>query len=415
MTAIRGIERTLPNSLETEQAVLGCILFAPASFDTATALLNGSDFYRPNHELIWQALRSLDGEGAPITAVALSAYLSRHGDLQRIGGGQYLAELLSVACLPMQIEFHAAELRSLSARRRGIEAATRALQEFSESSDPVESILERVESEFRRVPTVQTDDIGELMNLDEFCDQPLPDDDWIIPGLLNRGDRLILTGGEGLGKTVMMRQIAVCAAAGVHPFTYQAIPRQTVLYVDAENPKRIMVGSFSELRKSIRERRGPMDGNRLWVDRRPAGLNLADPAERLWLSRRAALVNPDLICIGPAYKLYLSSGNQREEDLARQVTSALDAVREESNCALILEHHAPHGDGGPERAVRPIGSSLWLRWPEFGYGIRPAKGMTKKDRLCDFIPWRGPRDERAWPEQVSAEGDFMPWMDARYT
>lgn len=400
-----------PHSVETEQAVLGCILFAPKSFADAAAVLTSSDFYRTEHEDLWQAMKTLAEDGAPASPTALSEMLTRTGQTKLLS---LLPELLSVGCLPAQVEYHAGVLRSLSARRRGIKAATTALQDFLNSADPVETILERVESDFRKVPTARDEDLGELMNLDEFCDQSLPDDDWIVPGLLNRGDRLVLTGGEGLGKTVMMRQVAVCAAAGLHPFTYRPIPRQTVLYVDAENPKRIMVGSFASLRQAIREHRGPMDGNRLWIERRPAGMNLSDPAERLWLSRLVALVNPDLLCIGPAYKLYVSSGREREEDLARQVTSALDAVREEANCALILEHHAPHGDG-LERAVRPIGSSLWLRWPEFGYGIRPAKDFDKHGRSCDFVPWRGPRDERDWPERVNALGSFLPWMDERYT
>jgi hypothetical protein len=409
--ATRGLESSEPNNIDTEQAVLGCVLFAPQSFEMVASVLSGSDFYRPEHEALWVTFKTLHSEGAPINATAVAEYLTRTGRARLVS---LLPDLMTVYCLPAQLEYHADVLRSLTARRRGIRAALSALQDFTESADPVETILERVESEFRRVPTLKAEHVGELMNLDEFCDQTLPDDDWVVPGLLNRGDRLVLTGGEGLGKTVMMRQVAVCAAAGVHPFTYQPIPRQTVLYVDAENPKRIMVNSFGDLRKAIREHRGPMDANRLWVERRPAGLNLADPADRLWLSRLAALVNPDLLCIGPAYKLYVASGNQREEDLARQVTSALDTIREEANCALILEHHAPHGEG-LERAVRPIGSSLWLRWPEFGYGIRPAKDFDKHNRSCDFVAWRGPRDERAWPERVNALGSFLPWMDERYT
>lgn len=400
-----------PNNLETEQAVLGCVLSSTKAFETAAANLTGSDFYQPNHENLWSALKELHKQGAPINGTAVAEFLTRTGQTRLLA---LLPELVTAACLPAQIEYHAAVLRALASRRRGIDAALSAAQEFTESPDPVETILERVEARFRKVPGMQEENLGELMNLDEFVDQQLPEDDWIVPGLLNRGDRLVLTGGEGLGKTVMMRQVAVCAAAGVHPFTYRPIPRQTVLYVDAENPKRIMVGSFGELRKAIREHRGPMDANRLWIERRPAGMNLSDPAERLWLSRLVALVNPDLLCIGPAYKLYVSSGKEREEDLARAVTSALDAVREEANCALILEHHAPHGEG-PERAVRPIGSSLWLRWPEFGYGIRPSKDFNKHNRSCDFVPWRGPRDEREWPERVNALGSFLPWMDERYT
>ena len=56
-------------------------------------------------------------------------------------------------------------------------------------------------------------------DLYEFLAIVDPPSDWVIPGLLERGDRLIWTGFEGLGKSVVVRQLAVCAAAGVHPFT----------------------------------------------------------------------------------------------------------------------------------------------------------------------------------------------------
>jgi hypothetical protein len=51
------------------------------------------------------------------------------------------------------------------------------------------------------------------------CSRPSDDEpDWLIPDLLERRDRLILTGEEGLGKSYLLRQIAIMAAAGLDPF-----------------------------------------------------------------------------------------------------------------------------------------------------------------------------------------------------
>nr|DAN96755.1 MAG TPA: replisome organizer [Caudoviricetes sp.] len=65
-----------------------------------------------------------------------------------------------------------------------------------------------------------------------------------------------------------------------------------------------------------------------------------------------------------------------------------------------LEHHSPHAAPGmTQRSVRPIGSSLWLRWPEFGMGIRPrpdtrgggprgpALATTNPPRPSGALPW----------------------------
>src|SRR5690606_41049990 len=61
---------------------------------------------------------------------------------------------------------------------------------------------------------------------------------WVVPGLLERSDWLILTGSEGLGKSTLFRQMAVCAAAGINPFTAERHAPQRVLYIDVENSRR---------------------------------------------------------------------------------------------------------------------------------------------------------------------------------
>ena len=86
----------------------------------------------------------------------------------------------------------------------------------------------------------------------------------------------------------------------------------------------------------------------------------------------------------------------------------LDQARAKADCALITEHHAPHGEG-PVRSVRPVGSSLLMRWPEFGYGLRwteDPQGAVK--RTVDMVSWRGDRDEREWPDMLTA-GGVWPW------
>jgi hypothetical protein len=408
-------DRTPPNDIDAEQAVLGACLVAGKILEDVSTL-NGQDFYRPAHEQVWSAMKHLHGKGSPVDPLTVKARLTETGEINRVGGAPYLHTLYASVMVASNAGYHAAIVRDRAARRRLIEEHTRGLQDAYSSEDPIEAIVGRSEARLRTVPTAEPDYVGNLMSFDEFCDQPIPEEDWVIPGLLDRGDRLILTGLEGLGKTILMRQLAVAAAAGVHPFSLKAVQPMTVLFVDAENPKKIMTKSFRSLRDAIRRNRGPMDEKRLWIERVPAGLNLGDAKDRLWLQRLVSLVNPDLLCIGPAYKLYRGNGREKDEDLARGVTSALDMIRESVGCALVLEHHSGHGETATKgvREVRPFGSSLWLRWPEFGFGIRPAKDFDKYRRSVEFASWRGPRDERDWPEGLVAGTNFLPWVDGAY-
>lgn len=404
-----------PQDLAAEQAVLGSVMLSKSALEAVLPLLRGSEFYRPAHTIIWEAIKGLERSSQPVDAVMVAGALATAPE-RTWGGAAYLHTLIASVVVTENVTFYVAIVKDKAARRKMLDAALSIQQEAYQSPDPIEVLIARAEERLRDVPVAEPDLTGTLMSLDEFCDQEFSDEDWIIPDLLDRGDRLILTGTEGLGKTYLMRQFAVCAAAGVHPFTFQAITPRTALFVDVENPAKIMRNSFRELRANIHAKRGPIDEKRLWIERAPAGLDLGDPTDVLWLQRLVSLVRPDLLCIGPAYKLYKGAGKASDEDLARNVTSALDAIRESVNCALILEHHPGHGDSSAkDRSVRPFGSSLWLRWPEFGFGIRPAQGFDKSNRLVDLLPWRGSRDERAWPSQLAAGSGFLPWVDATYS
>jgi hypothetical protein len=242
-------------------------------------------------------------------------------------------------------------------------------------------------------------------DLHEFLSQEDPETSWVIPGLLERGDRLIWTGTEGLGKSLTVRQIAVAAAAGLHPFRNQAITPQTVLYVDCENSERQGRKHFRNLERiaGVKNHRVPND--RMFLIHRPQGIDLSRTEDAAWLLERVTAHKPDLLVCGPFYRLH--SADSEEEKGARRVVQALDAARVEVDCALIVEHHAPHGSNGV-RNLRPFGSSLLLRWPEMGMGIAPAT----EDFPCKNVlvkPWRGSRDERDWPHALRWGTDPTDW------
>ena len=247
----------------------------------------------------------------------------------------------------------------------------------------------------------------------EFITTEDPPYDWLIPNLIERGDRLMLTGFEGLGKSMLNRQIAVCAAAGLHPFTFEEIEPIRVLFIDCENSEKQARRKFRPLAAaSIKYQRRVPDGN-LRLIHRPEGLDLTREPDAAYLRERVAAHRPDLLFIGPFYRLH--AGNMNDETPARNVTIVLDHIRAKGDCALIIEAHAGHGEAGSKRSVRPTGSSLLLRWPEFGFGIRPSEdSQGKTTEIVDFVPWRGARDQRDWPESLAwgRKPDDWPWIVA---
>lgn len=410
------IDRTPPHDVEAEKSALGLTLALGRVPDALQDLIP-SDFYQPVHEHLWRVFTHLVNAGGSCDANAV------HARLMETAAGNQLAKVC-LTILPELVsgvwassaETLAAIILERAGRRHLIDVHTRGLQRAYDSEEDYETQLQRSEAELARVPAKDSGEVDSLVTLDEFLGQTVPEPEWVIDGLLAQGERLILTGLEGWGKSTLCRQLALCAAAGIEPFTGRRIQPKTVLLVDAENPTFIMQKRFSELRRAVHSHGGTIEQGRFWMDRRPAGMNVGEAGDRRWLQRRVNIVNPDLLVIGPAYKLHDAGNDDKDETIARTVTAVLDDIR--GKAALVLEHHAGNEQAGNQRPVRPFGSSLWRRWPEFGYGIRPIrppKGMTEQvveeKRFVDLVSWRGARDERNWPKQMQSGGDGLPWVE----
>lgn len=259
-------------------------------------------------------------------------------------------------------------------------------------------------------PAAKADLAPDLWEFISTEDEPY---DWLVPGLIERGDRLMLTGFEGLGKSMLTRQIAVCCAAGLDPFTFEEIDPVRVLFIDCENSVKQSRRKFRPLAAaSIKYQRRVPHGN-LRMIHKPEGLDLTRDADSAWLLERVTAHRPDLLFIGPFYRLH--AANMNDELPARKTIAVLDHARTKVDCALIVEAHAGHGEANNgKRSVRPTGSSLLLRWPEFGFGIRPSEDGGGSTEIVDFLPWRGARDERNWPESLAwgRKPDDWPWVVA---
>lgn len=398
-----------------EMAALGIVIDVPERAAQLFARVPVSEFTGPRLNVA-EAIHGLRVARKPIDAALVLAELQRRGTLSRVGGMVYLHTLQRSYTTPLLLDGYIDEIVK-EIRRRKIWAisARGAHLTTDRTQDPVQIARTAIEHLTGIVDAADSDtgDV-EIPTLKEFLDVEEDPFDWVIPGLLERSDRLVLTGSEGLGKSELQRQIFVLTAAGLHPFTYARIPPQDVLVIDCENSGGKVRRKLRGLIAKVRASGGGDVYDHLRVICRPAGLDLTKPEDEAWLLRLVSQAQPALLVIGPIYRLH--EEDPSDEKAARKVTQVLDRCRAAANCAVIIEAHSPlsSGAGGGPRPVRPIGSSLWLRWPEFGYGLRPTKDFDKQTRVVDFVAWRGDREEREWPQRLKAGGAW-PWATAAWS
>lgn len=252
------------------------------------------------------------------------------------------------------------------------------------------------------------------MDILDAIEREIKPNTFVIPHVLAAGDRWLLTGFEGHGKSTFMRQLAVMVAAGIHPWTGVDMEPQKVLMVDSENhPDQVleswqdMIGRAKRLGRPVE--RGMLILQEEWDNE----INLNEAAGRRWLIERTNAHQPALICIGPLYNL--SSRDLAETPTVHEVKTAINEARGVCGSAVIMEHHAPHrANGDKDRSVRPYGSSTFLKWPDFGYGLKPEdvegyyelqKTRFPRVRQRHFPGWM------RWGKPNTLEWPWMPVSD----
>lgn len=406
-----ALERMAPHDIQAEQAVLGaCLLSADAARDVLD-MLGPNDFYRPGHGLILGAVAAMAAASQPVDARTMVDYLEKAGNLARVGGPVYISQLLEAVPTAANAEWYAEIVRDRAQRRDLVTLGTRIAQAGYQAGEGDASELAEHAVAWAREVRDRGQENSDLpvMDLHDFL--AVEDHyDWLVPGLLERGDRLILTASEGGGKSTLIRQMAICGAAGLHPFTHRPVDPFKVLILDCENGESMTRRKLSPLTGAAARAGRPVPRGRLFVECQPAGVDLTRPKDRAWMLRRVERIKPDMLVIGPVYRLH--AGDPNSEELARKVSAVVDEARAAAGCAVIMEAHAPHHNGfGQHRNLRPLGSSLWMRWPEFGYGIRPVDDEVSavNERARVVVPWRGARDERSWPTHIK-QGTDWPWV-----
>src|SRR5674536_137822 len=152
-----GFDRTPPQDIVAEQSVLGGMLLSKDAIADVVEHLKGADFYRPAHELVYEAILNLYGRGEPADAVTVSAELTKRGEISRIGGAPYLHTLISMVPTAANAGYYARIVRERAVLRRLVEAGTRIVQlGYSTEGGDVDDIVNAAQAEVYAVTENKT-------------------------------------------------------------------------------------------------------------------------------------------------------------------------------------------------------------------------------------------------------------------
>jgi replicative DNA helicase len=221
-----------PHSIEAEQAVIGGLLLDAAAWDNVADVVKQEDFYRPDHQQIFEAIGLLAGLGKPCDVVTVSEQLERNGKLDEAGGLAYLSSVVRDTPTAANVRAYADIVRERSLLRQLIHAGTEiASAVFNNDGRTARELVDEAEARVFEIAeggsrgrggatAVRTLLPGVIDQIDEAYSNPdslrgLPtgftDFDKMTGGL-RPGDLVIVAGRPSMGKTTLAVNMAEYAA-----------------------------------------------------------------------------------------------------------------------------------------------------------------------------------------------------------
>jgi replicative DNA helicase len=144
-------DRTPPQDMAAEQSVLGAMLISKDSIADVVEVLRGVDFYRPSHEVIYDAIVDLYGRGEPADPITVVAELQRRGELARVGGAPYLHTLSANVPIAANAGYYAEIVREKAILRRLVDAGTKIVQIGYAGEGQVDDVVDQAQAEVYKI------------------------------------------------------------------------------------------------------------------------------------------------------------------------------------------------------------------------------------------------------------------------
>ena len=223
--------RVPPSNIQAEACVLGSMILSEAAIGAVTDIVSAEDFYRPAHQTIFNAIRGLPAAGKPVDLVSLRDALIAAGQLDAIGGIDYLVALPEGVPSAANAEYYATQVRECSVKRGLIVVADELQQDAFSAATTAEGLLEAAQAALyglddrvadKRARGATLGDSAALAMAEAAAIQAAPGEFGLRSGLtlldditggLRPGEVMVLGGATGSGKSTMAYHCAAQVAA----------------------------------------------------------------------------------------------------------------------------------------------------------------------------------------------------------
>ena len=352
------IAKTLPQSIEAEQSVLGAMLISRNAIAPAAEKLEEVDFYRDSHKVLFRSIVEMFKRDMAVDLVTVLEYLKSTDVLERAGGVTYVTEISSSVPTTANLSSYIQIVQEKSTLRKLIRASNEIIEESYNKQGEVEGVLDKAEKRIFDISEKRTtsdfESLGTVLERGFIEIERLYNNKGEVTGVssgfkdlddktsgFQKGDMILVAARPSMGKTTFTLNIAEHAALregkSVVIFSLEMSKEQLAYKLLCSEANidmlKLRTGNLEpDDWDRIARATGPLSKAKMYIDD-TAGVTVMEMRSKC---RRLKMeYGIDLIMIDYLQLMSGSSGSDNRQQEVSEISRSIKALAKEMECPVI--------------------------------------------------------------------------------
>ena len=350
--------RSLPQSIEAEQSVLGSMIIDKNAIAKVLEGLEEEDFYRDGHKIIYRSILDMFRSDIAIDLLTLLEYLKSTDMLERAGGVTYITELSASVPTTANLSAYIKIVSDKSTLRRLIKSSTTIIEESYNNQSNVEDVVDSAEKKIFNIAEKRTtkdfEPLSDVLERGFAQIEKLFNNKGTITGVgsgftdldaktsgFQSGDMVLIAARPSMGKTTFALNIVEYAALkenkSVVVFSLEMSKEQLAYKLLCSEANvdmlRLRTGTLEDKDwENIAMAAGPLSKAKIYIDD-TAGVTVMEMRSKC---RRLKIeYGIDLIVIDYLQLMSGGTGTDNRQQEVSEISRSIKALAKEMECPVI--------------------------------------------------------------------------------
>ncbi|ACD22266.1 replicative DNA helicase [Clostridium botulinum] len=352
------VMRTLPQSIEAEQSVIGSMIIDKSAIAKVLESLEEEDFYRDGHKVIFRAILDMFRKDMGVDLITLLENLKSTEMLERAGGVTYITEISASVPTTANLSSYIKIVEEKSVLRKLIKASTSIIESSYNNQGEVENVLDGAEKRIFDIAEKKTskdfEPLSDVLERGFLEIERLFNNRGEITGVgsgfsdldsktsgFQKGDMILIAARPSMGKTTFALNIAEHAALregkSVVVFSLEMSKEQLAYKLLCSEANvdmlRLRTGELDDKDwENIARATGPLSKAKVYIDD-TAGVSVMEMRSKC---RRLKMeYGIDLIVIDYLQLMSGSTSSDNRQQEVSEISRSIKALAKEMECPVI--------------------------------------------------------------------------------